>query len=84
MAQEIPNFDQLKIDLTEAFEMSEPDWLIEKNPTQHSAGFGIFTNQILTMTVIHFIEVHGYALKNIKPSDRVEGGFHAFFVECDL
>jgi len=84
MAQEIPNFAQLKIDLSETFEMDEPDWLIVKNPEHHSAGFGIFTNQVLTVTVIHFIEVHGYNFKNVKASDKIEGGIHAHFVEADL
>ena len=84
MAQEIPNFKQLKTDLIEAFNMAEPDWLIKKNPEHHSAGFGIFTNQTLTVTVIHFIEVHGYQFKNVKASDIVEGGIHAHFVEADL
>ena len=86
MAQEIPNFKQLKTDLIEAFNMAEPDWLIKENPTHHSAGFGIFTNQTLTVTMIHFIEVHGYQLRHIKPAGSLnsEESLHAFFVEAEL
>jgi len=83
MAQEIPNFEQLKTDLSETFEMDEPDWLIKKNPTHHSAGFGIFTNQAVSVTMIHFIEIHGYQFKHVKlvpEGDKM----HFHFVEAEL
>lgn len=81
MANEIPNFEGLKQSLKDTFQIDEPDWLIKKNPEHHSVGFGIFTNQILTMTVIYFIEVHGYQLRHIKPTES--GGLHTFFVESE-
>ena len=80
MTTEITTFDSMRSILIQTFDMVAPDWLIKKNPEHQSAGFGIFTNQTLTVTVIHFIEVHGYELRHIKPT---ESGLHAFFVEAD-
>ena len=82
MISEITDFETLKDVLINTFQMTEPDWIIKKNPEHHSVGFGIFTNQILTVTVINFIEVQGYELRHIKPTES--GGLHAFFVEAQI